>query len=307
MKKLIISALVFCVFAANAQEKADTSSKRFCLKSNNTPLTFTSKNGMEVLPQAGDWGLGISATAPLNYFGSLIGDGATANNVFAAVNQSNTFITAGTTIFGKYMVNSNTAYRVRFSSNTSNVFTRSGLIADDGDVNKQVQDTRTTIGRGIVIGAGVEKRRGYGRLIGIYGVEGLLGINQGTVTKFFYANQISASNQTPTDGFGSNNNQITVDGITDNRTIQTGGNSGIGIGAVGFIGLEYFVAPRISIGGEFNLGIFYRPNTSSYTTVEFYNGNSGAVEEYTLATKGGRQLLSGTNTLGGNINLMFYF
>ena len=62
MKHTIITgALLLASVASNAQEASTPTS--------GTSLTFKSKNGHEVLPQAKDWALGISATSFLNYFG----------------------------------------------------------------------------------------------------------------------------------------------------------------------------------------------------------------------------------------------
>lgn len=311
MNKVFIGILTFCAFAANAQEEntsIDTlSEKKVCVKSckKSEPLTFTSKNGYEVLPQAGDWGIGISATAPLNYLGAVISTGGNATGAFGAANSN--LPNSGTVVFGKYFLSSTTAYRAMLSTNTARATDLSGKIADDGDANNLVQDKRTVINRGLTVGFGIEKRRGYNRLIGVYGAQAILGFNQGTATKFQYANEISAANQTPTDGFGSNNNQINVAGITDNRTLETGINSTFNIGAQLFVGLEYFVAPRISLGGEFNWTLRYAPETKSYTTVEYFNSSTNAVEEFTQTTKGGSDLNSRTGSLGGNVNLMFYF
>lgn len=321
MKRIFISILTLCTFMANAQVAAEktkvektkeekTKVEKVKTEKAEKPadedLTFTSKNGHEVLPQAGDWGFGISANAPLTYLGSMIGNGSGSSSVFNASNQAFGY-NSGTTVFGKYMVNSTTAYRARLSTNTNRGVNLSALIADDGNPNKLVQDKQTITTRGLTIGAGIEKRRGFNRLIGIYGAEALIGFNQGAVTKYSYANEISTANQTPTDGFGGNNNEINVDGITSNRTLKKGASSTLGLGAQVFLGVEYFIAPRLSLGGEFNWGIFYTPQTKNYSTVEFYNGSTNAVEEYTRTTKSNSTFTSGTGTLGGNANLVFYF
>ena len=303
MKKIFISVLTLGALVANAQ---DSTQKKIQL-TKNTELTFTSKAGHEVLPQAGDLAIGISATAPLTYFGGVLSNGGNGAGAFNSANQNGNVPTSGaTTVFGKYMVSSNTAYRFHVSTFGNRTTALSGRIADDGDVNNFVQDKRTIVNRGMTLAGGIEKRRGYTRLIGVYGAEAVIGFNQGNKTSFDYANEISAANQTPTNGFGAVD-AINVPGIANNRTVSSKVNSGFSVGAQVFAGVEYFVAPRISLGGEFNWGIHYLTNTSTSTTVEFFNTNTNAVEEFTEVTKNGSQLRSGTGTLGGNVNLLFYF
>jgi hypothetical protein len=300
MKKIFIGLLTTCALVANAQDASEGGSG---------DLSFTSKNGHQVLPQAGDIGLGISATAPLNYLGNFIGSGSNANGTFGSTNQAGSYFNAGTTVFGKYFLSSNMAVRVRISSNGAKA-TNKAVVADDGkplSTTVPVYDEQIVKSRGLVIGAGVEKRRGYGRLIGIYGAEAYLGANGTNITKYTYANEISAANQTPSDAFGGNNNEFVVDGIAANRTLSKKSSTAVGVGAQAFIGMEYFLAPRLSIGGEFNWGLYYRPNTQTSTTVEFYNANANKVEEYTQTIKQSKSIVSGTNTLGGSFNVMFYF
>jgi hypothetical protein len=51
----------------------------------------------------------------------------------------------------------------------------------------------------------------------------------------------------------------------------------LGLGVRGFIGAEYFLFPKISIGGEFGLGVGYQRTGNGTVTVEF--------EQIVLATE----------------------
>lgn len=315
MKKIFISILSLCALVASAQDEEVTyevssGSGSGFMANSNKELSFESKNGHQVLPQAGDWGLGIAADNPLDFFGGLVGQSSGDTDGFESVNGAPGVTNDGTTIFGKYFVNSNTAYRGWV---TTQARRRTSLLAtaDDGDATNTAQpiyDKQVINNRGILVGAGLEKRRGAGRLIGIYGAQGYLGFGQGNVTKNTYANEISATNTDPSDGIAGNNNTFAIDGVTDHRVVSVNNTSEFVFGAQGFLGVEYFFAPKISLGGEFNVGLEYRPDLKSSTVVEYFNANSGAVEEFTRQTTGGSETnFSTANSFGGSLNLNFYF
>lgn len=314
MKKIFISLLSLSAFVASAQEETTitvektTKSCSGVMANSNKDLSFVSKNGHQILPQAGDWGLGISATNPLNYLGNFLSDGASGSNTFGAINGAPGVTNDGTTVFGKYFVNSHTAYRAWVTTQTNRVSTLSGT-TDDGDPGSgiDVNDKRVQKRRGVLVGAGLEKRRGAGRLIGIYGVQAFVGLGQGLVTEYTYANEYSANNPNPSDAF--NQNGTPVGGSAgDQRLLSSTAASEFAVGGQAFLGVEYFVAPKISLGGEFSFGASYRPSIRSVETVEYFDAVSGGSKEFTRETKGGANVNTGTAaSFGGQINMNFYF
>src|SRR5438067_1348098 len=98
MKKSVLAlALAFGVTTAFAQD-------------------LTSKKGEPILPEAGDWGIGIDAAPFLNYAGNFFGK--TASNSAPTWN----FLTSNQTITGRYFADEKTVYRgavrLGFTSNT---------------------------------------------------------------------------------------------------------------------------------------------------------------------------------------------
>src|ERR1043165_7523672 len=98
-KSVLVIALAFGVTGAFAQD-------------------LTSKKGEPILPEAGDWSIGIDATPFLSYAKSFIGAGT------GTTAPTWNFITNYQTISGKYMVDANTAYRgslrIGFGGSTTN-------------------------------------------------------------------------------------------------------------------------------------------------------------------------------------------
>src|SRR5437773_1804179 len=87
MKKSVLAlALAFGVTTAFAQD-------------------LTSKKGEPILPEAGDWGLGVDATPFINFAGNLFNNSVTNNA------PSWNFLTNNQTIAGKYFTDEKTAYR----------------------------------------------------------------------------------------------------------------------------------------------------------------------------------------------------
>ena len=112
-----------------------------------------------ILPEAGDWAIGVDAAPFLTYFGQFLGDGNQAPH-FNFMNNDNV-------ITGKYYVTDKMAYRA---------MVRIGLTSStNSDTAKKTKISATNI----TIGAGIEKRKGKGRLQGFYGAEAMIMLGGG--------------------------------------------------------------------------------------------------------------------------------
>jgi hypothetical protein len=83
-----------------------------------------------------------------------------------------------------------------------------------------------------------------------------------------------------------------------------------GLGVRGFVGVEYFFAPKISIGGELGWGISYMSTGEGEETYEFYDVSSTGNPFINSSTNktGGRSAFNfGVDNISGAINLFFYF
>lgn len=297
MKKIFIYMLLFATTSAFAQDAGGS---------------FKSKNGHEVLPQAGEWSIGVNATSFLTYIGSAFSGRTTANTApvmnYTDGPNNNVFGNLGGMSFtGKYMASANTAYRARvqvaYLSTTNKGFSLKSEVVPNPLLPEYVEDQQNIGQTTILIGGGIEKRRGSGRLQGIYGGELLLGYMSASAD-YTYGNAMDANFPAPaTTGFGT----LTGGGF---RPLEEKIDNRFLFGARGFIGVEYFVAPKISIGGEIGYTIGFQTWGSAYRVNEvFDNGSLKPVNVETKLTTSG-QLRSwglGLDNLNSGLNLNFYF
>lgn len=294
---------------------------------------LTSKKGETYLPEAGDWAIGVDATPFLNYFGNLIGGGQNANNA-----PTWNYLTNNQTITGKYFVEDDMAYRANlrlgFGSNSDKVMTADRSVdptlpstwpAAAAEVENKAKYGATNIG----IGVGMEKRRGFGRLQGFYGAE--IGFNiASTKERYTYGNELTAStsgvdvNVTGADDFTGGAMGTTMFASTDGqgnaingRVTEYKGGLNFGVGLRAFIGAEYFVLPRLAIGGEFGWGLVFSTNGASSTTYEVEGLTTGATVETieTIVVEGAKSSGFGVDTdavngvfgPAGSLRMTFHF
>lgn len=264
---------------------------------------LTSKKGEPILPEAGDYAIAIDATPFFSYAKSFIGAGVGS----AAPNWN--WATNNMTIWGKMFKDANTAYRagirLGFGSQTSRAMVTDLLDAQTNtvvtfpDQNKMVENKMKQSQTNVGITAGIEKRRGKTRLQGVYGAE--VGISfSSSKSKYTYGNALAATNAASTtvnvnaaDNFGTGNYTAGNPGIQGlvggARATEMKSGANVGIGVRAFVGAEYFLFPKISIGGEFGWGLGFNMQGKTKTTWEG-NGMSNAA---------GSTLQTGSTTIEG--------
>lgn len=257
-----------------------------------------SKKGKPVLPAAKEFGIGLNALPFIDMFGELI-----------KINSSNRFVNPlsfeapdGQQLFLKYFKNSGTAYRLRFGL-AYHFDTESFPVDDDLNQGLVLADKRSENYTIVTTSIGLEKRKGIGRIQGIFGAELSLLYQHGDAGnmnyKYTYANAFSSTNQSPSTA-------LFLDGTP--RPLFEKTYASVGIGATGFFGLEYFIAPKISLGGEMGLRFMYLNNTSSKTKTEEWNVTDNAVQErQTTIDQGGAFDVHVKFNSNGVLFLMFYF
>ena len=254
MKKLFLSlALASAVAFANAQD-------------------MTSKKGVPILPEAGDWSIGFDATNLIQYFGNLAN--GNPNNTNSSLGSQESF-----TLVGLYVKDENTAYRGKLRIGFGST-TQENLVVQDvttpANPPAMVADERKTSGMNITIGGGLQKMRGKGRLKGIYGGE--LGIMLGSgSTEYTYGNPFSATFQTPV----STDWNTLSSGPVSSRTTEQKNGSTFGIQLNGFIGAEFFFAPKMSLSAEYGWGLMMNSTGEGETTTESWNAANNAVQSTT--------------------------
>jgi hypothetical protein len=258
-----------------------------------------SKKGVPILPETGDYMIGIDASPFFSYFGNMF-NGNTAN-------PSPSFGFTATTplsIYGKYMTNENTAYRGIFRIGYTNTKDKAYIIEDGQsapiDPEKTVEDFHKINQFHITLGAGLEKRRGKGRLQGLYGGQLLFFMNTNKHS-YKYGNDYSTTNTNPSrTNFGMNNPGGTAWTTSD----KTGTNFGFGLQA--FVGAEYFFAPKMSISGEFYYGLSYSKTGDGKVISEAWDPTASNVKESTSIT-GGASFFGFDTAVTGALNFNFYF
>lgn len=303
MKKIffLLYIIVFVAGSAFAQETTPVQ---------DVPEPLTSKRGVPILPEYGEWGLGVSADPFLYYLGNFM-NGATAGNFNQtfdwAAHPAEALVNPA--IFGKYIVDENTAYRVRFNVNIATNVTKEVIAQDqlspDPLFPAFTEDWRKNSVKNFVLAAGLEKRRGVSRLQGVYGGELVFGLTKSNV-EYQYGNPITADFNDPT-------TSSALGGVVGNGVRQTEvkGGSTFLIGARGFIGVEYFLAPKISVGGEFGYTIGFQTEGKNVVTTEQWNPVTQSI--HTIKTDvypGGTGFTSigaSLDRLNGAISLLFYF
>lgn len=272
--------------------------------------TSTFAQEKEYLPVAEDWAIGIDATPMLNYIGNFIG----GNGLNTAPTWN--FATWNQTISGKYFVEDNKAYRANirlgFGSNkgaemvTDRSFT--GTVEYPSSQVPEVENTWKMASSNIGLGAGMEWRRGYGRLQGFYGGELGFAISTSKAT-YTYGN---ALNQSTTGGNVNVDMDDDMGGLnlsTDpfgngSRILEQKNGMMFGVGVRGFIGAEYFLLPKLSVGGEFGWGLVFSSTGASSTTMESEGLNGSGTEvssEFTV--EGSKSGSFGLDT--DNVNQVF--
>lgn len=292
---------------------------------------LTSKKGEPILPEAGDWGVAIDATPFLNYFGKV---GSGSNNA-----PTWNFFTNAQTITGRYFKDAKTVYRGSLriglgsstnrnmvddraaASSTTITFPNANLMKEN-----EWKHSSTDIG----LAGGIEMRKGKTRLQGYYGGEVGLYLSN-SKDKFTYGNSLVAPGAGVTapvlvdatdDSFAAASNVIAtgapIQGISGAaRATERKNGATFSFGVRGFIGAEYFVLPKMSIGGEFGWGIGLTRNGKTTTTWESIGQSSGATSQ-TIGTttiegsKSGNFALDtdGKNSVwgpSGSIRLNLYF
>lgn len=269
------------------------------------PATLKNKKGEAYLPVADEWGLGVSASPFLGYLGNFM---TNTNNNGAPDFQYGSNPTDNFAIYGKKMVDANTAYRVRFNVSVGSVIRKEVIQQDlvnppDPAYPAFAEDWMRTNSTTIVIAPGFEKRRGSTRLQGVYGGELVIGYSSAK-NVYQYGNSMTSDFPVPS-STNFNGNIIGGTRITENKS----GGSFL-VGARGFIGVEYFFAPKMSIGGEFGYMLAFSKQGRGLVTAETWDGaNNGIVTtKVDVYNNDGLQSAGiGIDNLSGSINLLFYF
>lgn len=286
MKKVtfLLSAILLVVLTVNAQEE------------------LKNKQGVPILPAAGDYVIGVDASPIFNFFGNFVKINSGAP--FADPSSMN-FVNTNNAIFAKYYVDATTAFRANVRIGLTST-TDKEYVMQDGQSNPlvTVEDKAKYGNTNVILGLGMEKRRGSSRLQGFYGAEAQL-MFAGTSKKYTYGNAFSSSNTTPTMTNFNPSDPNVLSGSA--RITQSKSGSTIGIGARAFVGVEYFFAPKISVGGEFGWGLAISSQTDGKVTTESWDFANSSVKTTETKSGGAGYMGFDTDNFSGCIYMLFHF
>jgi len=305
MKKLIILWIGLFVlgFSVIAQENPEGTEKQ-CKKE---------KKERCLLPEKGDWAIGVDVLPILRTLGTVFW-GSSGTMGFQGTPYFTGTPYPNVSVMAKYMATDNCAIRMNFGVSILSS-TRGFNVRDDAEFMKNplteatVTDYRTTGGYGLSLGLGAEYRVGKKRVIGIFGGDILLG-HQAASNKYSYGNKMNKDNQVPTISIDPEFNSVYFAASTsnNNRRLSEKNPGSFSIGAQVTAGMEVFIAPKISLGGQVNISYVFTHNRQVRSESEGWGKTSDKLEKRNdVQTPAGWSHRFTTNNLGGSLYMMFYF
>lgn len=296
MKKTLLT-LLGCLFACSA-------------------MTFAQPkhHPKQYLPEEGDMAIGIDITPVFKYLGNAFNNstdntletlgGKPFTNRYDKFSRDN--LMPDVSIMGKYMITDEWALKANVGLKISTLNDKRYVIDEQEQYKnplseKKAIDKAHYVNNGVSILFGGEYRKGEKRVQGVFGA-GVLFAYQNSRVKYTYNNEMTTINQTPQTGFDDVYNGASRT-LSENQK-----GADIYTGLTGSAGLEWFVAPKIALGAEVNLTLYYLFGTESYRTSEYYNAKTNKVEKWTdLVSPGNSGIHFGTESLGGSLYMIFYF
>jgi hypothetical protein len=268
------------------------------------------KNGVDIMPVAGEIGLGMNAVPAIDWLGNMF-NGTIGNTI-----SGNKFVDyfGSQNLYGKYMLTDDNAIRAQLRYGRQNIAVTNYLF--DEAVNQPdslTSDLLTQRQTDFSIGVGYEFRRGKTRLRGIYGGELLYQFSR-LKQNYYYGNGFGSTNASPlsTSWFGTTPSGTANQG-TRIRSFDSGAINGLGLRLFG--GVEYYICPKICIGTEFGWGIGGSWLKRSTTVDETWNalatdietGTLGAVVTDETVTFSAKAMTIDTDNFNGALYFMFWF
>lgn len=287
MKKLVLSTIIiFAALALNAQVASDS--------------VLRSKKGIPILPQKGDFAIGVDALPYFSYFGNMF------NN-----NNYNSLNVGDQTVYGRYYLSNNSALRLAVSIDHYSNLT-SKYVQDDAAVNAdplskaKTTDTYKYNNIGYYVDFGYLKFRGYGRLKGFYGASLGFGITKADAL-YTYGNPITVANSAPSSYVFNGGYETRL----STRTLEEHYGSTKTVSASLLAGVEYYFLPKICVGAEMSLSFASSWKGQGNSKTERLN-NTVVVQENTADSPNGRTNTSLSTSeysggFGNSIYLIFHF
>ena len=226
---------------------------------------LTNKKGAQILPETGDWAISVKADPFIAFATNLVtGFAGAADGSSVAFNQ---YQEDQTLVFKKFTSNTTADRFIVNFGHTSNTSIAAVAELDDNGlaIADQFVDNKSRVRTShIGLGYGKEFRKGAGRLQGYYGADAMLFLQGGSTTNT-YGNDITRTQESA-------------------RLLKSKAGLTLGLGARGFLGAEYFFAPKMSLGAEFGYGLSVYSQGAGKSNTETWNATDGAGETETDGT-----------------------
>lgn len=273
----------------------------------------------DYLPREGDFGLTVSANPFTSFVGNLF-NSSTSNelNSFGGSAYSfekSAYFSPILSISGKYLFTDHLAVRANLGWSYSSA-RRRYYTQDDAALlvnpfsQKQVIDEHIFRRAGGSFSVAAEYRIGNRRVQGIVG-GGLVYAFSTNKERFVYGNGMTEINQNPSTGMASAVESYEMaPAFSSQRYLSRFANEPIThhFGPYAFVGVEWFICPWISLGGEVNVAAAWNWTGATYYESEGFNTISGRVENWTeLRSPSSSGFEFGTGNFGANITVSFYF
>lgn len=286
----ILTIALLCVFAINVfAQEAKTATQQ--------------KDYSEYLPEAGDMAISLNLAPFLNVFADNAIDGRIGGDSYNSDLIS---------IAAKYMFTDN--FALRFNVGWSYLYNRDNYyVQDDAAVflnplsQAKVTDSYISQSTGASVTVAAEYRFGSRRVQGYVG-GGLTYALSSYSMDLYYGNAMTNLNQNPTT---YEDYSAYIPGFASARYTKVS-NNGLDFnhhaGVVAFLGFEWFVAKKVSVGAEVNISAIASWGNVQYATLEGYNTLSEKVETWTELFKPSSFAVDfGTQNVGANLSVNFYF
>jgi hypothetical protein len=230
---------------------------------------LVNKKGFTLLPESGDIALGFDAVP---FFDFMLNTANIMNNTGQTAQHPGFVSGFSNVIVGKYFLEDNMAVRGKIGINTLRTkdvdffWDPADVLANPTDPDSwgELSDIEKNSSSEIMIGAGIELRRGHNRLQGFYGGELLIGFESSSSVYEY--------------GVDMDTDAITNGWVPASRMLKNKSGSDIWVGLRGFVGVEYFFAPKISVGAEFGWGLGFASYSRGMVEMEEWNATDNVSE-----------------------------
>ena len=275
------------------------------------------KDYTEYLPKAGDVAIGFSLNPLANFVGNMF-NGNTWNSLKNLAAEPMLCPTPNiAAIMAKYMLTDQLGIKANLGFGC-NIYSKNGYIVDDAAMmmnplsEAKVIDTYKVNKLSGSIALGVDYHVGKQLPVqGVFGVGIIYALGHET-HQYRYGNAITELNQNPSYNTSIFPTAVTTGLIPYMPNARMLSDQAINlihrVGAYASVGIEWFVAPKISLGANVNLNICYTLNPARETIYEGWNNATSQVEQYTeLVAPASHGFTFSTDNIGANLLMNFYF